>query len=33
VTVVMVTHDARVAGSARRIITLGDGRLVSDTVR
>lgn len=30
VTVVMVTHDSRVAAFARRVITVGDGRIISD---
>ncbi|MAE66209.1 MAG: hypothetical protein CMJ18_18215 [Phycisphaeraceae bacterium] len=29
-TIVMVTHDARVAAEADRVVTLGDGRIVSD---
>jgi putative ABC transport system ATP-binding protein len=30
VTVIMVTHDPRVAGAARRLIALADGRVVED---
>jgi putative ABC transport system ATP-binding protein len=30
VSVVLVTHDPSIAGSARRIVRLGDGRVVSD---
>ncbi|HEX7126485.1 MAG TPA: ABC transporter ATP-binding protein [Thermodesulfobacteriota bacterium] len=30
VTLVLVTHDAGVAGRARRVVTLRDGRIVSD---
>ena len=33
VTLVTVTHDARVASSARRIVRLEDGRVVEDAVR
>ena len=33
VTVVVVTHDAGVAGAARRIIRLSDGRVTADTRR
>lgn len=32
-TVVMVTHDARVAGSCERTVTLRDGRIVDDVTR
>jgi putative ABC transport system ATP-binding protein len=32
VTIILVTHDASVAGCARRIVGLRDGRVVSDTV-
>jgi len=31
-TVVLVTHDAEVAGYARRVLTVQDGRIVSDEV-
>ena len=30
ITVVLVTHDARVARHAERIVTIADGRIVSD---
>jgi putative ABC transport system ATP-binding protein len=30
-TIMLVTHDAKVASAANRIITMGDGRLVGDT--
>jgi ABC-type lipoprotein export system ATPase subunit len=33
VTLVTVTHDARVASSARRVVRLEDGRVVEDAVR
>jgi putative ABC transport system ATP-binding protein len=33
VTVVIVTHDAQVAASAQRTLTLADGHLVSDTAQ
>jgi putative ABC transport system ATP-binding protein len=32
-TVVLITHEPDVAGQARRVITLSDGRIVSDLVR
>jgi putative ABC transport system ATP-binding protein len=32
-TVVLITHEPDVAGQARRVVTLSDGRIVSDLVR
>ncbi|MBF0165575.1 MAG: MacB family efflux pump subunit [Magnetococcales bacterium] len=32
-TIILITHDATVASEARRVITIADGRVVSDTSR
>jgi putative ABC transport system ATP-binding protein len=32
-TILMVTHEADIAAHARRVVTLRDGRIHSDTVR